>query len=49
MAHRLLKIAGHDHLQAVAVEPDQLAQEVDGQHILALGLFLDNDLRQLRG
>jgi methyl-accepting chemotaxis protein len=38
----------HQELQVVAIEADQLAQEVDGQHVLPLRLFLDDDLGQDR-
>ena len=34
--HRLVEIARHQQLHAVAIEADQLAQEVDRQQVLAL-------------
>ena len=46
--HAHVQIAGHESLQAVAIEADQLAQELDRQQRLALGLFLENDLGQDR-
>ena len=36
----LFEISRHDHLHAVAVEADQLAQEADGQQILPGLVFL---------
>src|SRR5262249_45186523 len=36
--------ARHEALQGVAVEADQLAQELDRQEALALGLFLEDNL-----
>jgi hypothetical protein len=44
--HALFQVARHQELQVVAVQADQLAQEVDGQHGLPLGLLLDDDLGQ---
>ena len=47
--HRLFEIARHQHLHAVAVEADQLAQEGDRQQALAFLVFLlEDDLRQHR-
>ena len=43
---RELQIARQKGLHRVAVEPDQLAQELDGQQALTLALFLEDDLRQ---
>src|SRR5262249_51131284 len=41
------EIARHQHLHAVTVKSDQLAQERDGQQALPLLVFLlENDLRQ---
>ena len=46
---RLFEIFRHHHLHAVAVEPDQLAQEGGRQQILAGLVFLfEDDLRQHR-
>ena len=46
---RHFEIARHQHLHAVAVEADELAQEGDGQEILpALVLLLEDDLGQHR-
>src|SRR5580700_4909352 len=42
--HRKIEIAGHEGLQAVAVKADQLAQETDGQKVLTLRFFFENDL-----
>ena len=45
--HRQFEIGGHEGLQGVAVEADQLAKELDRQQMLAaLVLFLEDDLRQ---
>ena len=47
--HRLFEEARHQHLHAVAVEADQLAQEGDRQHVLpVLVLLLEDDLGQHR-
>jgi uncharacterized protein len=48
MLHRMLKIARHKAFHLVAVEADELAQEIHGQHgLLAFLAFqLENDLRQ---
>ena len=44
---RNFEIARHQHLHAVAVEPDQLAQECNRQEVLALLVFLfEDDLGQ---
>jgi len=47
---RDLQVARHQHLHAVAIEPDELAQERDRQQVLAtfLVLLLENDLGQDR-
>ena len=46
---RELQIARHQHLHAVAVEPDQLTQECDRKQALArLAFLLEDDLRQHR-
>ena len=47
---RHFEVARHHHLHAVAVEADQLAQEVDGKEVLAalLVLLLENDLGEHR-
>jgi len=46
---RQLQIAGQEGLHGIAVEADQLAQELDGQQVLALAaLFLDDDLGEDR-
>jgi hypothetical protein len=43
--HRVFEIARHQPLHAVAVEPNELAQEADRQQVLpAFALFLDDDL-----
>src|SRR5579862_6065199 len=43
------EIARHQHLHAVAIEPDQLAQDGDRQQVLPfLVLLLENDLGQYR-
>jgi hypothetical protein len=46
--HRLLQIAGHQELHAVAVKPNQLPQKADRQQVLPLLLLLDDDLGQDR-
>jgi len=47
--HHVLEIARHEPLHAVAVKPDELAQEAGRQQILPdLLLLLDDDLRQHR-
>ena len=47
---RHFEIARHHHLHAVAVEADQLAQEIDRKEVLPafLVLLLEDDLRQHR-
>ncbi len=46
--HHVVQVARHHPLHGVAVEADQLAQEVDRQQVLPLGLLLDDDLGQHR-
>ena len=45
---RHFEIARHEGLHAVAIKMDELAQELDGKEILALALFLENDLGENR-
>ncbi len=46
--HRLLQVARHEKLHAVAVKPDQLPQKADRQQVLPFLLLLDDDLGQHR-
>ena len=46
--HAVVQVARHQILEVVAIPTDELAQEVDGQEVLALALLSDNDLRQHR-
>src|SRR6185437_10734177 len=46
--HRHVEIARHESLQAVAIETDQAAQELDGKQVLPLGFLFEDDLGQHR-
>ncbi len=46
--HGMFKIARQEVAHILAVKPDHLAQEIDGQQILTLGFFFENDLGQNR-
>jgi len=44
--HAALQVIAHEALQGVAVEADQLAQQLGGQHRFAVLFLVGDDLQQ---